>query len=282
MVVVEGVFESVDDLCALIDREAFVGQCRAGDVATQAFEGAAPVGTAPGANPRLHHSGGAMQGESRELGDARDMCRRAGRDGMQGEGLAPGMGADGDAVVDGGAEESLEAVGGLEVEGGGLVVTEQQSLFLEGAGDAHGDGVEQALEFGLCRGAATVQAGPFIVERVDAVEEEHVQPAPLSNTGGPRFPAGPFGCWTRRTRSHSRASHRRHGAGRFANPLQRHRAQAQDHGDRAGLHPRPPRHEQPRRDRADHHRGGLLRDALSRPSMSMRGVVIAFSEAVPW
>ena len=26
----------------------------------------------------------------------------------------------------------------------------------------------------------------------------------------------------------------------------------------------------------------LLRDALSRPSMSMRGVVIAFSEAVPW
>ena len=79
-------------------------------------------------------SGAAMQGESRELGDARDMCRRAGRDGMQGEGLAPGMGADGDAVVDGGAEELLEAVGGLEVEGGGLVVTEQQSLVSRGRG----------------------------------------------------------------------------------------------------------------------------------------------------
>ena len=41
--------------------------------------------------------------------------------------------------------------GGFEVEGRGVVVTEQQSLFLEGAGDADGDGVEQALEFGLCR-----------------------------------------------------------------------------------------------------------------------------------
>ena len=48
-------------------------------------------------------------------------------------------------------------------------------MFLEGAGDADGDGVEQALEFGLCRGAATVQAGPFIVERVDAIDEEHMQ-----------------------------------------------------------------------------------------------------------
>ena len=45
----------------------------------------------------------------------------------------------------------------------------------EGAGDAGGDGVEQALEFRLGRGAATVQAGPFIVERVDAIDEEHVQ-----------------------------------------------------------------------------------------------------------
>ena len=56
--VTEGVLESVDDLSPFIDREAFVGECRAGDVATQAFEGAAPVGMAHGANPRLHHSGG--------------------------------------------------------------------------------------------------------------------------------------------------------------------------------------------------------------------------------
>ena len=116
-----------------------------------------------------------MEGESRELSDAGVVRQRVGRDGAQGQGLAPGVGAGGDAVVDGGAEELLETVGGFEVEGGGVVVTEQQSLFLEGAGDADGDGVEQALEFGLCRGAATVQAGPFIVERVDAIDEEHVQ-----------------------------------------------------------------------------------------------------------
>ena len=116
-----------------------------------------------------------MEGESRELSDAGVVGQRVGRDGVQGQGLAPGVGAGGDAVVHGGAEELLETVVGFEVEGGGLVVAGQQSLPFEGAGDAHGDGVEQALEFGLCRGAATVQAGPYIVERVDAVDEEHVQ-----------------------------------------------------------------------------------------------------------
>ena len=34
--VTEGVLESVDDLSPFIDREAFVGECRAGDVAAQA------------------------------------------------------------------------------------------------------------------------------------------------------------------------------------------------------------------------------------------------------
>ena len=43
------------------------------------------------------------------------------------------MGADGDAVVDGGAEELLESVVGFEVEGGSLVVADQQSLPFEGA-----------------------------------------------------------------------------------------------------------------------------------------------------
>ena len=113
-----------------------------------------------------------IEGESRELSD---VCQRVGRDGVQGQGLAPGVGADGDAVVDGGAEELLETVVGFEVEGGGLVVAEQQSLLHEGAGDAGGDGAEQALEFGLCRGGATVEAGPFLFERVDAIHQEHVQ-----------------------------------------------------------------------------------------------------------
>ena len=116
-----------------------------------------------------------MEGESRELSDAGVGRRRVGRDGVQGQGLAPGVGAGGDAVVHGGAEELLESVVGFEVEGGGLVVADQQSLPFEDAGDAGGDGAQQALEFRPGRGAATVQAGPLLVERVDAVDEEHVQ-----------------------------------------------------------------------------------------------------------
>ena len=57
----------------------------------------------------------------------------------------------------------------------GFVVAEQQSLLFQGASDASGDGVEQALEFRLGRGGDTVEAGPFIFERVDAVDDEHVQ-----------------------------------------------------------------------------------------------------------
>ena len=75
----------------------------------------------------------------------------------------------------GGAEELLEPVGGLEVEGGGLFVAEQQSLLFEGAGCAGGDGAEQALELGLGRCGDAVETGRFVIERVGAVEEEHVQ-----------------------------------------------------------------------------------------------------------
>ena len=89
-----------------------------------------------------------MKGASRELSDAGGGRRCAGRDGVQGKRLASGVRADGDAVVDGGAEELLESVGGFEVKGGGLGVAEQQSLLLEGAGDAGGDGVEQAARQG--------------------------------------------------------------------------------------------------------------------------------------
>ena len=116
-----------------------------------------------------------MEGESRELSDAGDVGRRVGADGAQGQGLAPGVGAGGDAVVDGGAEELLEPVGGFEVEGGVLFVADQQSLPFEGAGDTGGDGVEQALEFGLGRCGDAVQTGRFVIERVGAVDEEHVQ-----------------------------------------------------------------------------------------------------------
>ena len=91
----EGVLESIHDLPAVIDREAFVRDGWAGDVAAKAFEGVALMGSAARAG---------MEGESRELSDAGVGRRRVGRDGAQGQGLAPGVGAGGDAVVDGGAE----------------------------------------------------------------------------------------------------------------------------------------------------------------------------------
>ena len=78
--VTEGVLESVQDLPAVIDREAFIGERWAGDVAAQAFEGVALMGSAARAG---------MEGESRELSDAGVVGERVGRDGAQGQGLAP-------------------------------------------------------------------------------------------------------------------------------------------------------------------------------------------------
>ena len=89
--------------------------------------------------------------------------------------LRPVWGAGGDAVVDRGGEEMLEFVDGFEVEAGGLVVAQQQSLLFQGAGDAGGDGVEQALEFGVRRCNGAVATGLFVIERISAVDKEHVQ-----------------------------------------------------------------------------------------------------------
>ena len=60
--VTEGVLESIHDLPAVIDREAFVRECWAGDVAAQAFERVPLMGSAARADPRLHHSGGGYGG----------------------------------------------------------------------------------------------------------------------------------------------------------------------------------------------------------------------------
>lgn len=101
--VTEGVLESVQDLPAVIDREGFVGEGRAGDVAAKAFEGVALMESAPDAGPRLHHSGAGYGGRiPRAEGDAGVACRRVGRDRMQGQCLASGVRAGGDVVVDGG------------------------------------------------------------------------------------------------------------------------------------------------------------------------------------
>ena len=65
-------------------------------------------------------------------------------------------------VVDGGAEELLETVGGFEVEGGGRVIAQQQSPLFQGAGDADGDVVEIALKLGARYGAGGWFAPPGI------------------------------------------------------------------------------------------------------------------------
>ena len=103
-----GVLESIHGLPAVIDQEAFVRDCRAGDVAAGSFKGVTLMGWAPGAG---------MEGESQELSDTRVARRRVGRGGMQ-EGLVHGVGADGDAVVDGGGEEWLESAVLLSRHGG--------------------------------------------------------------------------------------------------------------------------------------------------------------------
>ena len=49
------------------------------------------------------------------------------------------------------------------------------ALLYQGACDTGGDGVEQALELGLGRSGDAVEPGRFVIERVGAVDEEHVQ-----------------------------------------------------------------------------------------------------------
>ena len=109
----EGVLEPIHDLPAVIDREVFVRDGRAGGVPAQAFEGVPLMGLAPGAG---------MEGESRELSDAGVVGRPVGRHGAQGQRFAPGVGDGGDVVGDGGGEELVEFVDGFEVEGGGPII----------------------------------------------------------------------------------------------------------------------------------------------------------------
>ena len=143
----EGVLESIHDLRAVVDREAFVGDGRAGDVAAQAFEGVPVMGFAPGIcmereNPeswaRQGWSGGGLEPTVRSV--------RA---------LRPAWGPVAMRSWTAAPRSCSKSSAGSMVEGGGLVIAAQQSLLLQGAGDAGGDGVEQALEFGLGLGAAT-------------------------------------------------------------------------------------------------------------------------------
>lgn len=89
-------------LPTVVDREAFVRDGRAGDGAARTFEGVSLMGLAARADPRLPHSRAGIEGASpREPSDAGVDRRGDGRDGAQGRGLTPGVGAGGDTGVDG-------------------------------------------------------------------------------------------------------------------------------------------------------------------------------------
>ena len=92
---------SVPLLPAVIDRETFVRDGRAGDGAARAFEGVPLMELAARAGRRFPHSRAGMEGASREPSDAGVVRRGVGRRGARGQGLAPGVGAGGDAVVGG-------------------------------------------------------------------------------------------------------------------------------------------------------------------------------------
>ena len=111
-----------------------------------------------------------MEGESRELSDAGVIGRLVGVDGAKGQGLAPGVGAGSDVVVDGATEELLQIVGGFEVERGGSRRHGSIVPAFEGAGDTGGDSAQQVLEFTLDRDGAAVEVEPFLFERIDAIQ----------------------------------------------------------------------------------------------------------------
>ena len=87
--VMEGVLESIDDLPAVIDREAFVRDRWSGDAAGTGVRGSPVHGPGTACRPPIAPFGGAMVGESSELSDARSVYREIGCDGAQGQALAP-------------------------------------------------------------------------------------------------------------------------------------------------------------------------------------------------
>ena len=105
-----------------------------------------------------------MEGESRELSDAGVVRRRVGRDGAQGQGLAPGVGAGDDAVVDGGAEccfslflvESSRFLTGVHTD---PRATGPRAAHCRGPGAVSGDKVRAARSSRVA-GSSTHQGGP--------------------------------------------------------------------------------------------------------------------------
>ena len=85
-------------------------------------------------------------------------------DGAQGQCLLTGIGADGDAVVDGSADQLVECFAGLEVEVLVLGVAHEEPLSFEQPSDAFADGVQKPSEFGRSRLARAVKPRPCTIE----------------------------------------------------------------------------------------------------------------------
>lgn len=118
--IAEWLLELVSDLSALVGRETFIGNCWPGNVTAEFFELVALT---------RFTDGSSVERESWLLGE------QGGRegiglrwDGAQGQRFAAGIGADADAVVDGGADQLIEGLARLEVEEGVVRVPDEEPL----------------------------------------------------------------------------------------------------------------------------------------------------------
>ena len=112
-----------------------------------------------------------MKGKSRLLGqqggrEGPGLCR----DGMQGQRLLAGVEPDGDAVMNGRADELLECFTRVEVELIVLRVTHEEALSFAQPRDAAADGVSQPSEFGGWWPGRSVKARPGAFERIHRIE----------------------------------------------------------------------------------------------------------------
>ncbi len=92
-----------------------------------------------------------------------------------GQGLAPGVGADGDAVGDGSGLQVVEAGTRFKVQVRIFRVDDQQTTSFQHPHDASAEGVEQPGQIRLVGPAGAVEGGPVAAESVGAIQEQHVQ-----------------------------------------------------------------------------------------------------------
>ena len=165
--VAKRLLEPMDDLSSLIGREPLVGDGGPCDVATELFELVAFGGFT---------DGGGVERKARLPGE---QGGREGfglyRDGAQGQCLPAGVGPDGDPVVDGGADELIESLTGLEVEVVAVCVAHERAKAFEQTGHPLADGAQQLREFGGSRPRCPMKRRAASFEVAHPVEKEHME-----------------------------------------------------------------------------------------------------------